>query len=144
MNGFALKTIAITLLVCVIIDLTRANEQQVLPDGPIITEEPPKSFKDKFNGFVTSVKEGASDAYESVSDSVSDAAKKLDEKRKQAVAGTKKLVNGAIEKIKNTYNGYKNPEPNEEDVPAKVQETAEDLYQETVKNIPQKPEKFTS
>lgn len=67
------------------------------------TTAAPSSFKDKFKGFVSSVKEGASEAFESVSDSVSDATHKLDEKRKEVVAGTKSIVNGAITKIKSSF-----------------------------------------
>lgn len=68
-----------------------------------VTTEPSKTFKDKFNGFVSSV-----------SESVSGAAHKLDEKRKEAVAGTKKLVNGAIEKIKTTYDNLKHGDDSDE------------------------------
>lgn len=66
------------------------------------TSQAPSTFKDKFKGFVSSVKEGASDVIE-----------KLDEKRKEAVAGTKKLV----DKIKNKYDEYKNGDSSEENVP---------------------------
>jgi len=60
-------------------------------DAPETTS--PSSFKDKFKGFVTSVKEGASDTLDN-----------LNEKRKEAYAGTKKLVNGVIDKVKTTFN----------------------------------------
>lgn len=66
------------------------------------------TFKDKLKNIVTSVKEGASGAYESVSDSVSGAAHKLDEKRKEAVAGTKKVVNSFVDKIKQSFKGGDN------------------------------------
>jgi len=52
------------------------------------------SFKDKFKGFVASVKEGASDTLET-----------LNEKRKEAYAGTKKIVNGVIDKVKSFNKG---------------------------------------
>lgn len=68
------------------------------------------SFKDKLKGIVSSVKEGAVDTYESVSESVSGAAHSFDEKRKEVVAGTKKLVNTAIGKIKNKYDSFKSGE----------------------------------
>lgn len=84
----------------------------------------PSSFKDKVKGYFASVKEGASDAFESVSDSVSGAAHKLEEKRKEAVAGTKKLVNGAIDKIKSSYDTYKHGD-SEEEVPREPESAEE-------------------
>lgn len=59
------------------------------------------SFKDKFKGFVASVKEGASETLDT-----------LNEKRKEAYAGTKKIVNGVIDKVKSFNKGS-----SEEDVP---------------------------
>ncbi|XP_050424458.1 uncharacterized protein LOC126835732 isoform X1 [Adelges cooleyi] len=140
MNGFALKTIAVTALVCFLADSIKAD---VVLDGSITTEEPSKSFKEKFSGFVNSVKEGASDAYDSVSDSVSGVAKKVNEKSKEAVNKTKNIVNGAIDKIKTTYNNYKNDNSSEEitGVQATVEE-GKGIFQE-VPGV-QKPEKFTN
>jgi len=70
---------------------------------------------------VSSVKEGASEALD-----------KLDDKRKEAVAGTKKFVSGAIDKIKHTYDSYKNGN-SEENVP-RIPESSE----EHVKNVGEK------
>lgn len=80
------------------------------PSADISSTTASSSFKDKLKGFVSSVKEGAVDTYESVSESVSDAAHSLDEKRKEVVAGTKKLVNTTIGKIKNKYDSFKSGE----------------------------------
>lgn len=52
------------------------------------------SFKDKFKGFVASVKEGAAETLDT-----------LNEKRKEAYAGTKKIVNGVIDKVKSFNKG---------------------------------------
>lgn len=92
------------------------------PVDPEVTTRGPSTFKDKVKGFFSNVKEGASDAYESVSDSVNGAAHKLDEKRKEAVAGTKKLVNGVVEKIKQKYESIKSDGKDEQEVHASVQQ----------------------
>lgn len=73
-------------------------------DTPATT--PSNSIRDKLKGFVNTVKEGASDALDA-----------LDEKRKEAVAGTKKLMN----KIKDKYDSYKNGN-SEEDSPKESSE----------------------
>lgn len=86
------------------------------------TTPTPSTLKDKFKGFVSSVKEGASEALD-----------KLDEKRKEAVAGTKKLVNGAIEKIKHSYDSIKNGN-SEENAPRSPESSSE----EHVKNAAEK------
>lgn len=70
----------------------------------------PGTFKDKLKGFVKNVKDGAADAYETVSDSVSGVAHDINEKGKKAVAGTKKLVSGAIDKIKSSFKKDDEPE----------------------------------
>jgi len=131
MAKFMIKALAVAALVCLVVDLAAASEvhqhQEAVSNGA--TDEiidttstaAPSSFKEKVKGFYSSVKEGASGAFESVSDSVSDAAHKLEEKRKEAVAGTKKLVNGAIDKIKNSYKHG----DSEEEVP-RVPESAEE------------------
>lgn len=69
------------------------------------------SFKDKFKGFVSSVKEGASDTLDN-----------LNEKRKEAYAGTKKLVNGVIDKVKTTFNKASS----EEDQPRHPESSSEE------------------
>lgn len=83
------------------------------------------SFKDKLKGFVTGVKDGAADAYESVSDSVSGAVHKADEKRKEVVASTKKLVNSAIDKIKNQFKQDSGEEHEVPRLPENVGQSAE-------------------
>lgn len=108
------------------------------------------TIKDKLKGFVKNVKEGAADAYETVSDSVSEVAHDINEKGKKAVAGTKKLVNGAIDKIKNTF---KNDDETEVEVPrssstepnhrqpnqyiAKIERSSEesDVHDNSAKNV---------
>lgn len=99
--------------------------KDIKDDIAVPTTAAPSSFKDKFKGFVSSVKEGASDAFESVSDSVSGAAHKLDEKRKEAVAGTKNIVNGAITKIKNSFGKPDSAEVDEPRVPESSEEQKE-------------------
>ncbi|XP_050522778.1 uncharacterized protein LOC126895205 isoform X2 [Daktulosphaira vitifoliae] len=54
MNGFALKTIAITLLVCVIIDRSRAETPQDINKGT--------SMSDKVSSFISNFKSTASEA----------------------------------------------------------------------------------
>jgi uncharacterized protein YjbJ (UPF0337 family) len=101
------------------------------------TTAAPSSFKEKFKGFVTSVKEGASDAYESVSDSVSGATHKLDEKRKEVVAGTKSIVNGAITKIKNSFSKSHSAEDEPRD-PESSEEHQKKPVQTIVDEVPAK------
>lgn len=92
------------------------------------------SFKDKLKGFASNVKETAVDAYESVSESVSGAAHSLDDKRKEAVAGTKKLVNAAIEKIKTKYDSFKSGEKDVTKVPADSSEESTDQRAQSDEN----------
>lgn len=99
------------------------------------TTAAPSTFKEKVKGFVNSVKEGASDAFESVSDSVSGAAHKLDEKRKEAVAGTKKLVTGAIDKIKNSYDSLKHGKESEESVPRIPESSSEEQTKQMAESV---------
>lgn len=99
------------------------------------TTKVPNSFKDKVKGFVNSVKEGASDAFESVSDTVSEAAHKLDKKRKEAVAGTKKLVNGALDKIKDSYDSFKHSDESEETVPKVPESSLKEQAQHVVDTV---------
>jgi len=143
MAKFMIKALAVAALVCLVVDLAAASEvlQKQEAVGYGATDEikdttstvAPSSFKDKVKGFYSSVKEGASGAFESVSDSVSEAAHKLEEKRKEAVAGTKKLVNGAIDKIKNSYDSYKNGD-SEEEVP-RVPESAEEHAKHAIDSV---------
>ena len=139
MARFTIKALAVAALVCLVFDLSSASseEQQhtagyeaTADEKETATTPAAGTLKDKFKGFVSSVKDGASDAFDSVSDSVSGAAHKLDEKRKEAVAGTKKLVNGAIEKIKSTF---KHGDSSEEvpRVPASVEEVGKEAYDQT-------------
>lgn len=84
------------------------------------------SFKDKLKGFVSSVKDTAVDTFDSASESVSGAAHSLEEKRKEVVAGTKKVVNAAIEKIKNKYDSFKSGEKDVTKAPAESSEESID------------------
>ncbi|XP_060866793.1 uncharacterized protein LOC132942438 isoform X1 [Metopolophium dirhodum] len=109
MARFAIKAIIVTALVCLVFDLAASDEnlqqhgQDVLQhtvghatadkDAPE-TATSSSSFKDKFKGFVASVKEGASETLDT-----------LNEKRKEAYAGTKKIVNGVIDKVKSFNKG---------------------------------------
>ena len=134
---FDLKALAVAALVCLVFDLAASDNshqhqqnedlhQQTVghvdKDTSAETTPTPSTFKDKFKGFVSSVKEGASEALD-----------KLDDKRKEAVAGTKKLVNGAIDKIKHTYESYKNGN-SEENTPRIPESSSE----EHVKNVAEK------
>lgn len=92
-------------------DTTATVYDGTTTEGPATTTH--GTFKDKFKGFVKNVKDGAAEAYEAVSDSVSEVAHDINEKRKDAVAGTKQLVNKAIGKIKNSFK----KDSAEEDVP---------------------------
>ncbi|XP_022180336.1 uncharacterized protein LOC111040658 isoform X1 [Myzus persicae] len=121
MARFAIKALVVTALVCLVFDLAAADvsQQQQGEDvhqhsvGPADAPETtsPSSFKDKFKGFVTSVKEGASDTLDN-----------LNEKRKEAYAGTKKLVNGVIDKVKTTFNKASS----EEDEPRHPESSSEE------------------
>ncbi|XP_025194763.1 uncharacterized protein LOC112594275 [Melanaphis sacchari] len=137
MAKFAIKALVVTALVCLVFDLAASDNSQqhhqnedlhqqmaghVDKDTSAETTPSPSTFKDKFKGFVSSVKEGASEALD-----------KLDEKRKEAVAGTKKLVNGAIDKIKHSYDSLKNGN-SEENVPRVPDSSSE----EHVKNAADK------
>jgi len=136
MAKFAIKALVVAALVCLVFDLAASDNshqhqqnedshQQTIghveKDTTAETTPTPSTFKDKLKGFVSSVKEGASEALD-----------KLDDKRKEAVAGTKKIVNGAIDKIKHTYDSYKNGN-SEENVP-RIPESSE----EHVKNVADK------
>jgi len=85
-------------------------QQTADKDAPETTTSS-SSFKDKFKGFVNSVKEGASDTLDT-----------LNEKRKEAYAGTKKIVNGVIEKVKTTFH----KDSSEEDQPRVPESSSEE------------------
>ncbi|KAL4121446.1 hypothetical protein QTP88_013960 [Uroleucon formosanum] len=97
MARLAIKALVVTALVCLVFDLAASLENHKLPGEDVILDVPEttttsSSFKDKFKGFVNNVKEGASETLDT-----------LNEKRKEAYAGTKKLVNGVIDKVKTTF-----------------------------------------
>jgi len=80
MARFAIKALVVTALVCLVFDLAASDvsqqqhgedvHQQTVDhadkDAPETTS--PSSFKDKFKGFVASVKEGASDTLENLNE----------------------------------------------------------------------------
>ncbi|CAH1709006.1 uncharacterized protein LOC114132852 isoform X1 [Aphis gossypii] len=137
MAKFTIKALVVTALVCLVFDLAASDNSQqhqqnedvhqqtvgyVDKDTSSETTPTPSTFKDKFKGFVSSVKEGASDALD-----------KLDEKRKEAVAGTKKLVNGAIDKIKHSYDSIKNGN-SEENTPRSPESSSEEHVKNAAKD----------
>lgn len=93
----------------------KQNDYSVDQVVPTTSTAAPSSFKDKVKGFVNTVKEGASDALESVN-----------EKRKEAVAGTKKFVSSTIDKIKHSYDSFKHSDSSEEQVPRVPEESMEE------------------
>jgi hypothetical protein len=134
MARFAIKALVVTALVCLVFDLAASEEnhqqhgtedvhQQTVGHATADKDAPETttssgSFKDKFKGFVSSVKEGASDTLEN-----------LNEKRKEAYAGTKKLVNGVIEKVKTTFNKASS----EEDQPRHPESSSEEHIKDAAK-----------
>lgn len=113
-------------LICCFVQLAASDEnhqqheadvhQQTVGHGTADKDAPEtstssSSFKDKLKGFVSSVKEGASETLET-----------LNEKRKEAYAGTKRVVNGVIEKVKTTFNKASS----EEDKPRSPETSSEE------------------
>jgi uncharacterized protein YjbJ (UPF0337 family) len=145
MARFTIKALAVAALVCLVFDLssalpaeeqqqqhTAAGHETTADEKDTATTPAAGTLKDKFKGFVSSVKDGAADAFDSVSDSVSGAAHKLDEKRKEAVAGTKKLVNGAIDKIKSTFNKHGDSSEEVPRDPTPAEEKAKEAYDQAI------------
>ncbi|XP_050424459.1 uncharacterized protein LOC126835732 isoform X2 [Adelges cooleyi] len=96
MNGFALKTIAVTALVCFLADWSRAESGQDHNSGV--------SMSDKVASFVSNIKTGASEAYHSMQNNMKPV-QEIDAKKKmeQSLSSAQSFFSDTFSKFKSVF-----------------------------------------